>query len=574
MEKKLEYIIFCAVIVWSLNQGLLYGQSPTYDLDWSTYNDNNNGVNGMVMVSNAALADAEGNLYLSYNDFFSRSSIDKFSSSGELLWRIDFNEDDTTIVIDDLKMDHNQDLIICGWTNSPHLFGTPGAWQEENAGLHDRFLAKLDAQTGTIIWSTYFGGPADDEDGVGDYTREYNSLIAITDSNDIVWTTNMRSEDMGTPNVFQEQRNAEEVNYVISKFDTNGQRIWTTYYGYNQSIISGLQVDTSGVYVAGLTRSGSNFLDPYFDTSGTWTVSPYSSKAYISKFDHTGNRLWSYYFGGEGAEYLLKNSLAQTADELYLTGSTTSSTGITSEGTFLPSMDIVNNVGYLVQFDKEGTYQWGTYVGASDYTTVYAGNGSKNIYVAGNTKTDEILSTPYAHQESLNGPSDAFILEFDDNGQRLFGTYFGGEKDENGLHVLLSPAPDGFYLTGLTNSLTGIATPGAHQETFPGDPDSPGPMYLFIAKFLEGPLKVEDLDSCNGFKIYPNPATSIITLGLDCPFTDYNLSIYNLLGQKVLSFKSSDNLNQMVDISELAPGTYILQLRNGEGVFNTSFIKN
>lgn len=107
-------------------------------------------------------------------------------------------------------------------------------------------LAKLDSETGTVIWSTYFGGAANDEDGEDDYSWEYNSLIAITATDDIVWTTNIRSEDMGTANFFQEQRGDNAANYIISMFDTSGQRVWTTYYGYDHSNVSGLQVDGSG----------------------------------------------------------------------------------------------------------------------------------------------------------------------------------------------------------------------------------------------------------------------------------------------------------------------------------------
>lgn len=558
--KKIKYILFFGIILWSLNQELVYGQNHTYNLEWGTYNDNNNGT-GATYVSNASTADADGNLYLGYafsNTGELSGGIDKFSSLGQLLWRVELYEQNTFIYIDDLKIDHNQDLIICGWTNATGIFGTPGAWQEENAGLHDRFLAKLDSHTGEIIWSTYFGGPANDEDGEGDLHWEYNSLVAITDSNDIVWTTNMRSEDMGTPGVFQEERAGDKVDYVISKFDTQGQRIWTTYYGYNHSIITGLQVDTGGIYVAGMTRSGADYLEPYFDTSGTWTVSPYDSKAYISKFDHTGNRLWSFYFGGEGSEYLIKNSLAQTASHLYLVGHTSSNTGITSEGTYMPEMNNFSAAGFLVQFDKAGTYQWGTYFADALIPILYVEEDTNKIYVSGNTSIGEGVTTPGAYQENLMGPSDAYALEFDASGQRVFGTYYGGEKKEDGPHVMLTPSSKGFYLIGLTNSLTGIATPGAYQDTFLGDPDSPSANYSFIAHFVEENLSVSTTETTD-FVLYPNPVKDYLNIK-NAGNAEYEVRIFNMTGQQLLDGKFISS-SAPLDLSALPAGMYIARIK-------------
>ncbi|HZW77179.1 MAG TPA: hypothetical protein VFF21_02605, partial [Flavobacteriaceae bacterium] len=122
MKEKIKYILLSAIICWTLNIGFVYTQNHTYNLEWGTYNDNNNGT-GLTFLSNAATADAEGNLYLGYASPVLPTEmwggIDKFSPYGELLWRVELFEENRILYIDDLKIDHNQDLIICGWTNSP-----------------------------------------------------------------------------------------------------------------------------------------------------------------------------------------------------------------------------------------------------------------------------------------------------------------------------------------------------------------------------------------------------------------------------------------------------------------------
>lgn len=577
MKAILKILISYIFLMCFTGLGYLYAQPTNYDREWGTYGDY------VISFAASSVVDGSDNLFVSYvsaaDPLYVKSTIDKFSSDGELLLRIPFEAHNASVYIDDIKLDQNQDLIICGWTNSLYNFGTTGAWQEENAGFYDRFLAKLNSETGEVLWSTYFGGPANDEDGEDDNFWEYNSLIAITATNDIVWTTNMRSEDMGTAGVFQEQRGGNAANYVISMFNTTGERVWTTYYGYDHSNISGLQVDGSGIYVAGQTGGNVGFSEPYFDPSNTWTVIPYQTEAYISKFDFTGNRLWSTYFGGNASEYLLKNTLGQTKDNLYLTGSTYSGTGITSEGTYLPSIDNFTESSFLVQFDKDGTYQWGTYLGevpnyGGGYSSIMTNENVKNIYVVGTAK-NEGMATPSAYQEVLRGNSDAFVLEFDDTGQRLFGTYYGGENDEDGLFTVSSLFSGGFYLTAMTNSQTDIATPRAHQETYPGD-SSYRADALFITKFVQAPLGISNVDNCdNNFIVYPVPAKETISLRFnECTsFSEgYKGNIYNSLGQKIASFESSENLHAL-NISKLPKGIYHLRINMGNNTLSESFIK-
>src|SRR5690606_6791019 len=72
---------------------------------------------------------------------------------------------------------------------------------------------------------------------------------------------------------------------------------------------------------------------------------------------------------------------------------------------------------------------------------------------------------------------DAYLSKFDAQGTCLWSTYYGGTLEDRGLDLCLAPDSSAVYLAGSTRSTSGIATPGAHQQTLGGNFDA------FLAKF-------------------------------------------------------------------------------------------
>lgn len=87
---------------------------------------------------------------------------------------------------------------------------------------------------------------------------------------------------------------------------------------------------------------------------------------------------------------------------------------------------------------------------------------------------------------------------------------------------------------------------------------------------MEWLLKVKDMEQGASVRVYPNPATNEIQVEINPAFgTLRNLTVYNLLGQTLLSQKDTK-----IDISSLNPGVYILTLTNDNGQKITSrFLK-
>lgn len=99
----------------------------------------------------------------------------------------------------------------------------------------------------------------------------------------------------------------------------------------------------------------------------------------------------------------------------------------------------------------------------------------------------------------------------------------------------------------------------------------------FIAKWNETlvigavPIASEQLSVA----IYPNPATTEITIDLKSQSTDINnIDIYSVLGQKLITFKMEKKITS-IDISRLTDGIYFIIITNGhERRWTEKIIKN
>ncbi len=73
-------------------------------------------------------------------------------------------------------------------------------------------------------------------------------------------------------------------------------------------------------------------------------------------------------------------------------------------------------------------------------------------------------------------------------------------------------------------------------------------------------LGINDISN-NSFSIYPNPAKTTLNIkSVNEPIT--NLQLYNVLGQQLLNKDFTDNIEQIVDISTLSKGMYLIKINN------------
>jgi len=125
-------------------------------------------------------------------------------------------------------------------------------------------------------------------------------------------------------------------------------------------------------------------------------------------------------------------------------------------------------------------------------------------------------------------------------------------------------------------------TDTAHGEIFLSTEGSAVVNYMNIdilsvegASSREGLTVSEGVTSTNGFKVYPNPFDGNIRVRLNDSMDDmdFNLSLYDLFGEKVLSNNFSDISSEITLSTEtIKAGTYYLMISNGESIVYTETI--
>ncbi len=191
-----------------------------------------------------------------------------------------------------------------------------------------------------------------------------------------------------------------------------------------------------------------------------------SDDAFLVKFDSTGNRLWATYFGGSGDNYGF-GTATDFSGNVYLCGHTTSTSGIAIGG-FLTTYPGGQQDAFLVKFDQNGNLIWSTYYGGSIGAEGYAvaTDGSENVYLGGSTRSLNNIASGGFQNTFGGGIEDDFLVKFDANGNRLWATYYGASGTEENPDIT-TDVNGNVYLEGTTTSTDSIAW-GGFQNTIAG----------------------------------------------------------------------------------------------------------
>ncbi|WP_128124839.1 DUF7948 domain-containing protein [Chryseobacterium carnipullorum] len=145
------------------------------------------------------------------------------------------------------------------------------------------------------------------------------------------------------------------------------------------------------------------------------------------------------------SEYGYYRVLANSNQEVYTSFTTIARYNIATSTYTVMDFDS-QNYGYISKFDPSGNKIWGTYIGnhhnSGDETNVLKDiviNSNNDIYAVGYARDTQAgtntITTPGAHKEHSSyvnqfypsDNTDAFIVKLNDNGLKIWGTYFGGE---------------------------------------------------------------------------------------------------------------------------------------------------
>lgn len=163
---------------------------------------------------------------------------------------------------------------------------------------------------------------------------------------------------------------------------------------------------------------------------------------------------------------------------VYVTGFTNSTTVI-ADGGFQNLIGGVRDA-FLVRFNADGVRIWGTYYGSDmdDFSYASAVDLDGNAYFGGFTMSAAGIEAD-GFQPVFGGFVDAFLVKFDPAGDRLWATYYGGTLSEI-IHHIDTDDYGNVVVSGITTSSELISSPGAFQETIGGGQDA------FVVKFEPG----------------------------------------------------------------------------------------
>jgi hypothetical protein len=518
--------------------------------------------------------------------------------------------------------DASGNVYMVGYTSSAagsNLLATLGAHQSLHAGgptsggsgSFDAYLVKFNS-SGVRQWATYYGGSGNDF-----------GFSCATDASGNVFMIGITSSTSGIATAGAHETAVN--NGFLVKFNSSGVRQWGTYFGGNGKhcttdasgniyIVGGtdltLGIATAGAHQTMLSGSGDAFLVKFnssgvkqwgtyfggisaddgnsctidalgniymtgatFSSSGIATAGAHQTAnagytdAFLVKFNSSGVRQWGTYYGGVGPD----DGFSCTTDasgNVYMTGQAQqqmAASGIATPGSHQSAYGGGYNDAFLVKFDSNGLRQWGTYYGGSlaDEGNSCAIDALGNIYMTGFTQSSTGIATAGAVKIVISGVNDAYLVKFDSNGVRQSGTYYGGGD----IDIASSCATDAsvnIYMTGQTQSNSGIATAGAHQTVDGGVGNSYND--AFLVKFNAVSVGITEVVGENLFTLYPNPTRGLVNVKTDSKLIGSVYSVYDNMG-KVISSGKIYTENTSVDMSNLSTGIYLFSV--GENVKQT-----
>lgn len=554
-----------------------------YYKTWGTYFGGKN-----FQAKDAAL-DSQGNIYLTGSILLEYSPIDisyinqfatsnayqinygggisdcflvKFDPQGNVIWTTFYGGggDDDSLAI---TISAEDSVYIVGITNSTTMSSPNSFITNYNPEITNSFIAKFNSD-GNRLWASYLPGTIKDI-----ATDNLNNIYFIGYTNN--------HENISTPGTFQENfltvLNSDSLEYgngYLMKFDGLGNRIWGTYYGISNPFA--IAVDRfQKPYIVGQAEEAENSTGFYATPNCHQSTKGYG---FVTKFDSDGQRNWSTYYGGLNnpltANGTIINSIALNNNNLYISGFTADTYAIASPNAFQTSINGSTDA-FLVQFNTDGVRQWGTYFGGNneEWTDLSPSISTLNnaIIITGSTSSSSNLNTTNAYQTNYSGNADSFFAKFDANGQRIWASYYGG-NDYEGFNGALQVSDDLFYLWGSTKSTNNIATAGSHQPHLNDGTINETPLAenSYLAKFIPPALGETNFDNTIAIQIVPNPSNGsfIVQGNLPLSTSSINFKILDIQGREINDSSQiiiSGNLSKEFDLRNLlSSGVYFLKM--------------
>jgi gliding motility-associated-like protein len=418
-------------------------------------------------------------------------------------------------------------VYVAGRTSNGLLLGNDTTGQSglthqntHGGGTSDAFLAKI-APHGSVLWCTYFGGEGEDE----------AVAVVVTDMSGVYLIGNTTSaQGIATDTLAYQTTAGGGSDLFIARFTEYGALESATYFGAaDDERASASVLDNYGRLLVGGSTNGPECLAG-IDAPQPYAV---GTDGILLRFHGTGSLIAGTFVGGEGEDHSLKLAQGDSTGYI-LAGNTTSTTGLATAGAltatwqggtdaFLLKVDTALVVlygtyiggteddtmyglvqrqgiialcglsysdtlytdstsmqptnagggdGFLVVLSDQLQLAWCTFLGATAYDALTAVDIdlAGRSYAAGVTASDSIWANGSDTNGFLQGPTDAFILRFNEPNTLAWARYVGALGEEE-AHAFCVKGNTSLFLGGSTTSSEDLAMNGHQMEYGGGDTD-------------------------------------------------------------------------------------------------------
>ena len=401
-----------------------------------------------------------------------------------------------------LALDSSNNIVISGYTTSTDFSTTNGAFDTTPNGNNDVFISKLSSDGSTLINSTLIGGSG--IDFLYDMKLDNSDTVYIT--GEAFQTINNNYPT--TSGAYNETHNGYIDAFItVVSSDLSTLNYSSLFGGSYTDRGSGITLDSANnIYITGASWNSSINLPTTTGTYGQTNAGEYD--AFIVRFVFQENtipeisgRSINYFdinesernitldFGDISPSYfdVSVDGILLSQNNPWKNGSITWNINNNELGTYNYTFwvyDLWGNVNafssivIITHLDLQNDFTFSTFLGGiyDENSWAITLDSFNNIYIIGETLSNDFPVTLVSINGSINGLTDVFITKLLSSGTDIvYSTYIGGGSDDIGRDIKLDFNND-IYIIGDTYSNDFPITTGALYSTNSGSSD------VFVAK--------------------------------------------------------------------------------------------
>jgi hypothetical protein len=342
------------------------------------------------------------NAYKSNSSGINEGSVDtfvtKFSEDGQSLLFSTFFGGTGNDWVYTMTIDADDRIAISGTTDSDDL-PLANAYQSTNAGALDIFVALLDADAQSLLFSTYLGTTGVD----------HGRRVAFDSQGDVLLAGMTAIGDLATAGAYQEEHAGGSSDAFLAKFYVNGTLAFFTFLGGSSNEWGNdLAVDSEdNAVITGYTTS-----DDFPTASAYQDERAGSSDMFITKLSPDGQSVvFSTYLGGSSNDF--GNAITiDSQDRIIVTGQTDSSDFLTTLST--ESTESLFDNASLIVLDHDGSLLFSMVFGGerNDIGIGVAWHSDDSYVIIGYTESTD-FPVHEAYQQTSAGSYDMFVMKID-----------------------------------------------------------------------------------------------------------------------------------------------------------------